>query len=142
MTCRYALASPFCGVVVLPLYCMIFDIQIEPDKLDKTKEVNFAGRANHLMDLSQHYFEELGNNAYALFNVMTDYASFPEHESETSLRVNNYQRKVGAWVDEFLKARESKDFSLSNYIGQTAQDTAAYMEKLAKKYERPIRMFY
>jgi hypothetical protein len=74
----------------------------------------------------------MGGNAYALFNVMTDYASFPADFSENSVTVHNLQHRVGRWVDDFINAHAKDGFSLSKYIGEEAMDAAFYMETLVK----------
>ena len=118
-------------LMVLPLFCKIFGIKIDKDKITPTQEESLAVRATQILHSAQEYFQEMGNNAYALFNVMTDYASFPANMSETSITIHNLQHRVGSWVDEFLDEYNKEGFSLSKYIGEEAMDAAFYLEKLA-----------
>lgn len=63
--------------MALPIFCKAFGIAIDQEKVsDRQKEV-LGIKAKQILDLSKDYFKELGNNAYAVFNVLTDYASFP-----------------------------------------------------------------
>ena len=117
-------------MMVLPFFCKIFGIKIDKDSMTDAKRENLSVRANQILNSAREYFDELGSNAYALFNVMTDYASFPADFSETSVTIHNLQHRVGAWVDEFIEANKQDDFSLSKYIGEDAMDAAFYMEKL------------
>ena len=118
---------------VLPIYCKVFDIKVTPadrGKLTEAQKENLRAKAKQILKSSKDYFKEMGNNAYALMNVLTDYASFPEWTANPNNVVDGYQRKVGKWVDDFLKATKEKDFSLSKYLGDDYKDTADYLESL------------
>lgn len=120
-------------LMVLPLFCKIFGIKIDKDKLTDVQKEKLATRAGQILKSAKEYFAEMGGNAYALFNVMTDYASFPADLSEGSVTIHNLQHRVGRWVDEFIEAHEKEGFSLSKYIGEDAMDAAFYMETLVKQ---------
>ena len=120
-------------LMVLPLYCKIFGIRIDKEKLTDAQKDKLAVRAGQILKSSKEYFAEMGSNAYALFNVMTDYASFPADISNGSVTIHNLQHRVGLWVDEFIEAHGKEGFSLSKYIGEEAMDAAFYMEMLIKQ---------
>ena len=80
--------------------------------------------------LSEDYFKEMGNNAYAIFNVLTDYATYPDYAPNTYTTIHSNQRTVGNWADELIKKSSNNNFSMSEFIGGTAQDNAYYMESL------------
>ena len=119
-------------MMVLPLFCKIFGVRIDKDKMTDAKKASLALRAGQILSSAKEYFDEMGGNAYALFNVMTDYASFPADFSENSVTVHNLQHRVGRWVDDFIDAHAKDGFSLSKYIGEDAMDAAFYMETLVK----------
>ena len=119
-------------MMVLPLFCKIFNLHFDKDKLTPGQVESLAVRAKQILNSAKEYFAEMGSNAYALFNVMTDYASFPANMSDTSVSIHNLQHRVGAWVDDFIAANKQVNFSLSKYIGDEAMDAAFYMEKLVK----------
>ena len=123
-----AIRIPF--EMVLPLYCRVFDIQVVEDA-DETRIGNHPMRARRVLQSARQYFDDLGNNAYAFLNVMTDYATFPAHLSEHSVNVNYLQRRVGLWTEEFLAAYSREDFSLEKYIGEEALESGWILEKWA-----------
>ena len=120
-------------LMVLPLFCKVFNIRVDEKKITPPQREQLATRAKQILHSAKEYFQEMGSNAYALFNVLTDYASFPAGFSETSVTIHNYQHRVGNWVDEFLAAAGKESFSLSKYIGEDAMDAAFYMEKLVSR---------
>ena len=119
-------------MLVLPLFCKVFNIHIDKEKLTPSQIEGLSIKTKQILNSAKEYFEEMGNNAYALFNVMTDYASFPANMSESSVSVHNLQHRVGNWVDEFIEAYNKEGFSLSKYIGEVAIDAAFYMETLVQ----------
>ena len=119
-------------MMVLPLFCKIFNVHFDKDKLTPGQVQSLAVRTEQILNSAKEYFEEMGSNAYALFNVMTDYASFPANMSDTSVSIHNLQHRVGTWVDEFIEMYDKEGFSLSKYIGEEAMDAAFYMETLVK----------
>lgn len=119
-------------LMVLPLFCKIFGVKIDKEKLTDAQKDKLAARAGQILKSTKAYFAEMGSNAYALFNVMTDYASFPADISEGSVTIHNLQHRVGRWVDEFIEANKKDGFSLSKYIGEEAMDAAFYMGNLVK----------
>ena len=114
----------------LAIYCKAFDIIVNPKEVTKTQKEGLALRAKQIVTASKDYFKELGNNAYAMMNVLSDYASFPEWANGNVNYVDGYQRRVGKWVDEFIEENKKANFSLSRYIGDDYQNTAYYLESL------------
>ena len=114
----------------LAIYCKVFGIIVKEDTVSETQKDNLASRAIQIVEASREYFDEMGNNAYAMMNVMSDFASFPEWTPSPSQYVDGYQRKVGKWVDSFLEERHKPDFNLDTYIGDDYQNTAFFLETL------------
>jgi len=114
----------------LAMYCKAFDIKIKKDEVSDNKKDILRAKAKQIVTASKDYFKELGNNGYAMMNVLTDFASFPEWTTNPTNFVDGYQRKVGIWIDDFLKESQKEGFSPSKYIGDEYQDTAYYLESL------------
>ena len=112
--------------LVLAMYCKAFDISIDPKDLSAYQRDSYATQAKKLIDDGKEYFSELGNNGYAMYNVLTDYASYPP---VNSFNMNGYQQKVGQWLTEIVNAYDSNNFKLSEFIGEYL-DTAAFLESL------------
>ena len=136
----------------LPLFCKVFNIKVQEmtmrqldnapypmplddfDDLDDLKRpdselkiLGMARKTKQIEDSARSYFDSLGNNAYAMMNVLTDYASFPKWTTSPSNYVHGYQRKVGQWIDNFVMESASRNFSLRDYIGE---DNFTYAERL------------
>lgn len=116
----------------LPIYCKVFDIKKGRETISPAQKQILYDKAQQIINAGKEYFSELGNNAYAMMNVLTDYASFPAWSTGTGNYVGGYQRKVGQWVDEFLVEAKKDDFSLSGYIGDEYQNAAYYLESLVQ----------
>ena len=121
---------PLPSSAALAIFCKVFDIKVNEDEVTEAQKMNLSLRAKQIVKASKEYFKELGNNAYAMMNVMTDYASFPEWTTNQANYVDGYQKRVGLWVDDFIKESSKKDFNLSRYIGDEYQNTAYYLESL------------
>lgn len=71
------------------------------------------GREPNVRDLIGSYTEELGNNAYAALNVITDLASNHHQGSEISDTINNTittaQRKAGRWLEDLINFIEREN---------------------------------
>ena len=116
----------------LPIYCKVFDIKKGKETISPAQKQILYDKAHQIINAGKEYFSELGNNAYAMMNVLTDYASFPAWSTGSGNYVGGYQRKVGQWVDEFLVEAKKDDFSLSSYIGDEYQNAAYYLESLVQ----------
>lgn len=114
----------------LAIFCKVFDVVYDEKEVSEAKKEILSKRAEQIVKASKEYFKEMGNNAYAMMNVLTYYASFPEWTPNPSLYVDGYQRRVGKWVDDFIEETQNPYFSLSEYIGNDYQNTAYYLESL------------
>jgi len=81
-------------------------------------------------ELVNEYSAEFGPNAYAAMNVLTDYASFPKGLNIIG-GVSRLQACAGDWVDDFIKASSSPDFSITKYLGEEAVESATWFASLA-----------
>lgn len=116
--------------VALAIYCKVFGVVAEEGKVTEAQKEVLAMRAKQTIRISKEYFKELGNNAYAMMNVLTDAATFPEWTNNITTYIDSYQRRVGKWVDIFLNEHKKKDFNLTQYIGEDYLNTAFYLESL------------
>jgi hypothetical protein len=70
----------------------------------------------HLQALIARYTTEVGENAYAAFNVMTDFATRPKGRGSYAREVHTLQRRVGAWLPEFCAKSRLPDFNMDEYL--------------------------
>jgi len=62
------------------------------------------------------YIDELGSNAYALFNTITDIASRPPENRYFRRDVNSLQRTAGSWLNSFQGEIRKGNFKLDMYM--------------------------
>ena len=127
----------------LPLFCKVFNVHFSREKFERYQTSRGAKQREGLLNMIRAvtarrdaYFTDLGANAYAVLNVLADYATFPAATLSPVNVVPGYQRKVGAWMDEFAAvagARE-KDFSIGSYIGDEAIETSVRLNQFAALY--------
>lgn len=73
-------------------------------------------RTRHLQELTDRYFIELGGNAYAAFNAITDFASHPPTNRLLRRDRHSLQRLAGHWLADFTKQCRTPDFNFSSYV--------------------------
>jgi hypothetical protein len=89
--------------------------QTDQTKLDADLESRLCG-----------YFHELGANAYAAFNTMTDIASHPPQSPRFRRDLPSLERRTGAWLRDFTLAAARPGFTI-----------LAHLDKLAKSSQAP-----
>jgi hypothetical protein len=91
----------------------------EQAKLDADLETRLSG-----------YFEEIGGNAYAAFNTMTDIASRPPQSPRFRRDRPTLERRAGAWLRDFKIAASQPGFSVDKHL--------AYLSKTAETRGTPV----
>jgi len=86
----------------------------EQAKLDADLETRLNG-----------YFRELGENAYAAFNTMTDIASRPPQSPRFRRDRPTLERRAGAWLRDFRVAAERPGFSMTTHLDSLTKTAAA-----------------
>ncbi|MCS3953122.1 DUF932 domain-containing protein [Salinibacter ruber] len=76
----------------------------------KAKEFN-----REIQTRVDRYYPDLGPNAYAMFNVISDYATHREKAKER-LRINTFQRRTGDWIRDFIGQQDDPHFGLDSYV--------------------------
>lgn len=90
------------------------EMQIEKDRAELTELKSVIHR------LSETYFNEMGHNAYAAFNIVTDLIS-NEHKSVSkfnkfALHSTSYYYKPTEWLFDFVHKIEKPDFDIQEYL--------------------------
>lgn len=80
---------------------------------------------SHLQTLIARYTKEVGDNAYAAFNVMTDFATRPKGRSSYAREVHTLQRRVGAWFPAFCAQSRLPEFRMDEYLRALSNAPAA-----------------
>jgi hypothetical protein len=85
----------------------------EQAKLDVDLETRLSG-----------YFREIGENAYATFNTMTDIASRPPTSPRFRRDRPTLERRAGAWLRDFRAAASKPGFSIAAHLESLSKSTA------------------
>jgi Domain of unknown function (DUF932) len=100
-----------------PLFCGVLKIR-KPKNMTPQSPI-----AAHWEALSQgigvlcgRYAEELGENAYAVFNAITEFASYPPQNRCVYRERHSFQRLAGDWLSKFSQECRNPDFALSSYL--------------------------
>lgn len=70
----------------------------------------------YVVELSKRYMDELGENAYAVLNAMTDFASRPPANRYVRRDRHSLQRLAGAWLSEFSRECQHPHFDIESYV--------------------------
>jgi hypothetical protein len=90
----------------------------EPKGTDKNglRTKDWGLLKTHVRRLSDHYVGELGENAYALFNTITDFASRPLSNRCVHRERHNFQRSAGKWFSVFSRQCAEQGFTIDEYF--------------------------
>jgi len=90
--------------------------QPAPLKPESTEAAEWAALDAHLHEIADRYFHELGGNAYAVFNTITDFASHPPANRLLHRDRHSLQRRAGLWLADFSQKCRQSDFDLREYL--------------------------
>ena len=115
--------------MVLPTFVKVFSIpDIDSEDITPASRIKYLQQADSVRKAGASYYQELGDNAYAMMNVLTDFASFPVGRVSQTM-IHSYQSKVGEWVNDLLEESQADRFSLKDFIGEEAFEYANKIEK-------------
>lgn len=120
---------------VLPVFCQVFGIpNVDKEEIRQSSIDRYAARAEHFLHQAKSYYADLGPTAYALFNALTDFASFPDGEgSMDSPLVHGYQRRVGSWAEGLAAAAGQNGFQFKDTVAAAARESATALRKCMEK---------
>jgi hypothetical protein len=72
-----------------------------------------------LSELSDRYAREVGENAYAVFNAITEFASHPPANRCVHRERNSFQRLAGSWLNNFSTQCRQSGFTIANYLEES-----------------------
>jgi hypothetical protein len=76
----------------------------------------------HIDLLNSRYANELGENAYAVFNSITDFASRPPENRCIHRTRNGFQKLAGTWLSHFRSECNEPGFSVQGHIDQLSAE--------------------
>jgi hypothetical protein len=105
-----------------PLFCGVLLIREPEDmKPDSPIAEDWRVLSKHLSDLCSKYRDELGANAYAVFNAITEFASNPLDNRCVHRERHSFQRLAGAWMSKFSQECRQTGFAISAYLAKLAK---------------------
>ncbi len=90
-----------------------------------TREANdWSALSKQITDLCTRYATDLGENAYSVFNAVTEFASHPPANRLVTRERHTLQRSAGEWVAGFGNQVQQPGFNLTAYLSSlTASST-------------------
>jgi hypothetical protein len=73
----------------------------------------------YVADLCNRYAADLGDNAYTVFNAVTEFASHPPSNRLVRRERNSLQRSAGEWVSDFSQQCRQPGFDLTRYLANS-----------------------
>jgi hypothetical protein len=89
----------------------------DPRRRDRERQRLEAFRF-HAQKLASDYARDVGANAYAAFNAMTEYASHPDRFDIPPTRIDTLQKRITSWGDSFPADAAAPGFQLQDYTGE------------------------
>lgn len=116
-----------------PLFCAVLKIR-PPRELKKGSPVTEAWNSlsQDINTVCRRYADDLGENAYAVLNAVTDFASHPPDNRCVYRERHSMQRLAGAWVNSFVKECRAKDFEIPVYLKKLGREHAKDEENSRK----------
>ena len=110
--------------LMFALVCQILNINLElPKDNQLKKKINSLQNLIELTKvLTSRYTNELGSNAYAAFNVVTDLVSHQDQYRNLTgyyFNVRSYFSKPTDWMDDFSNHTKVKSFVYTDYLKET-----------------------
>lgn len=132
LTALSEITAPF--ELALPVFCQVFGIpDVGKPEVSVAMADKYTVRAKLFLEQAGSYYAEFGPTAYALYNALTDYATFPDGETMSSMFVHGYQRKVGAWVDDLVAASMKRGFLFEETVLESSRKAAAALQRRMEK---------
>ena len=102
------------------IFCLVNGVSVDAASarsLPEKRRGYYLELDSRLDELVASYTAEFGNNAYAAFNVLTDYASYPRSGSSDATRTPAGQSRAGRWLCDFSRLVRDPGFDIKSYIG-------------------------
>jgi hypothetical protein len=131
---------PIPNELMFALVCQVLNINMDlPEEKQIKKKMNSL---QNLIDLTEilttRYTNEMGSNAYAAFNVLTDLVSHQDQYKNLTgyyFNVRSFYAKPTDWMDDFSNKTKVKGFEYSNYLKETIDRLERIKQNTAFEWE-------
>lgn len=103
---------------MLALLCRALEIKFDLSKVSSRRRTNLLDFRQHVQDLTRIYFNEMGENAYAALNVISDFATRPRLFISAEGAIDRLQKRSGDWILDFAESISAGKFEWSHYLGE------------------------
>ncbi len=107
------------------------EINFENKKEDKPEYDALIAEIEQKLD---KYIEDLGENGYSLFNVITDFASHPIDNHYFRRDMNSMQRLAGNWINSFQQEIMQVSFDIEKYLQLLKESPNKTLHLTNKRY--------
>jgi hypothetical protein len=119
---------------MFPLVCKVLNINLEqPHKNQLKKKIEILRNIKEvIVGLTKRYFDELGDNAYAAFNVVTDLVSRQdEYKNLTGyyFNVRSFYARPTDWMEDFSKIITDTKFDFQSYLKPIIEDLEKFKDQ-------------
>jgi hypothetical protein len=123
-----------------PMLCGVLKIR-EPKKMKPQSPIatDWEALSESISILCSRYAGEIGENAYAVLNAMTDFASHPPQNRCVHRERHSFQKLAGDWLSKFSQECQEPDFEVASYLKELAKrdniETGNSNTALSKRFD-------
>jgi len=100
-----------------PLMHAVLHVRKPKNAVPESKQAEaWEALEGHIAAMCDRYVRELGENAYAVLNAVTEFASHPPDNRCVYRERHSFQRRAGAWLTGFSRECKQSDFDLQTHI--------------------------
>jgi hypothetical protein len=102
-----------------PLFCGVLQI-IKPkiEEPDSPLAKDWNDLSQQITTVCNQYINDLGENAYAVFNAITDFSSHPVTNRCVRRERHSFQKLAGNWINNFSQECRKPGFSITDYLAR------------------------
>lgn len=120
--------------LMFALVCQVLNINLElPNEIQMKKKLNSLQNLIELTKiLTTRYTNEMGSNAYAAFNVVTDLVSHQDQYKNLTgyyFNVRSFYTKPTDWMEDFSIKIADNNFGFDGYLKKTIDNLEVVKEK-------------
>lgn len=95
----------------------------------------YEGLLNIIKTRLEKYIKETGENAYSLFNAITDLASNPIQRNRYFRKdMNSMERLAGRWMNSFQTEIDKSSFDIAEYLKTLREETDKTLHRTGNRY--------
>lgn len=104
-------------------HCFIDLVHKPKSAKPETREAaDWESLETHIKEMCDRYAKDLGHTAYAVFNAVTEFASYPPENRCVYRERHSFQRRAGFWLTDFTRECIQPDFDLQKHIEKIAKN--------------------